>query len=395
MKKNWIDPNFILGSVAIDSDFYIRNDIVTDIWSKLKKGNSVLLNVHRRVGKTSILLYMKQNPIENYQLIFQNIQGINSADEFFERIYSLLLICLSKMSKSKKWFKKFLCQKKITQISPVNIEFKTKPVNFIEEIASLLIEINNIEEVENIVLLLDEFPEALVNIINKSKIDASTILINLKKWRKQPEMNKKLKYVLAGSVNIRYVTDKIKKRNSDLNDIKKVELKPLSENEAYDYIGWATQNATVIYTPELKKYLLSKIQYFVPYYFNLLIDKINEQSKKVNNPSITTKNIDAAFDTIIKHSDNFKDSKKRVQDYLPAEKFKFANEILIQIAHKGQNNLQEIFDKAVKYNQIDDYMKIIDYLERDGYLTVIEGKYRFISPFLSELWKRNNPIYNA
>jgi len=69
-------------------------------------------------------------------------------------------------------------------------------------------------------------------------------------------MNKKVKFVLAGSVGIHYVVDKIEKRSSDLNDLRTIDFKPLSNNEAHKYIDWATKGATGTYNLELKEYLL-------------------------------------------------------------------------------------------------------------------------------------------
>jgi len=37
MNNNWIDPNLILSSVATGDNYYLRNEIVEDIWSELKK----------------------------------------------------------------------------------------------------------------------------------------------------------------------------------------------------------------------------------------------------------------------------------------------------------------------------------------------------------------------
>ena len=396
MNTNWIDPNFVIGSVATGSNYFDRNDIVEDIWNELEKGNSVLLAAPRRVGKTSIMQYMEKHPIENYRLIFQNIQGNNSADEFFERIYTLLLNCLNTTTKAKSWFENFKNSMTIESISLNGIVFGTKkPTDFLKATNVLLIEINKIQGIENIILLLDELPEALFNINKKNKKeDALSILKHLRKWRQQPEMNKKVKFVLAGSVGIHYVVDKIETRDTDLNDLNRVDCKPLSNKEAYKYIDWAVQGATVTYTPTLKKHLLEKIQYFVPYFINLLLDEINKQAKKTNNPKIITQDIDNAFDTVVKHSDYFKDWKNRLQDYMPKEDFDFVNEILIHTAHKGHISLQEIYDKAVKHDKTADYMDFIDDLGKDGYITEFEDKYLFISPFLSAFWKRNNPIYN-
>ena len=397
MNTNWKDPNFILGSVARGDNFYLRNDIVEDIWNELKKGNSVLLAAPRRVGKTSVMQYMAEIHVENYKLIFRSIQGVKSANEFFETIYTLLLNCLNTTKKAKKWLIGFIESKSIKTIGKDGIEFENKPTDFLKSTTDLLIEINENKDIENIVLLLDELPEALFYINNNktNKEDAISILKNLRRWRQQPDMNKKVKFVFAGSVGIHYVVDMIETRNSDLNDLKKVDFKPLSVNEANEYIDWATKGATVTYCDELKKYLLSKIQYFVPYFINLLLDEINKQAKITNNPKITTQNIDTAFDTVVKHSDYFKDWKSRLKDYMPKEDFDFVNEILIHTAHKGYIGLQEIYDKAVKHNKTADYINFMDDLENDGYITEIEGKYRFMSPFLSAFWKRKNPINHA
>jgi hypothetical protein len=77
------------------------------------------------------------------------------------------------------------------------------------------------------------------------------------------------------------------------------------------------------------------------------------------------------------------------------EDFYFVNEILTHIAHKESIRIQEIYDKAIKYDKTADYMEFIQDLENDGYIIEVNEQYRFISPFLSAFWKKNNPIYNA
>jgi len=67
MNANWIDPNFIIGNVAKGDNFYLRKDIIEDIWKELKRGNSVLLAAPRRVGKTSIMQYMAEQRTEKRQ----------------------------------------------------------------------------------------------------------------------------------------------------------------------------------------------------------------------------------------------------------------------------------------------------------------------------------------
>jgi hypothetical protein len=72
--------------------------------------------------------------------------------------------------------------------------------------------------------------------------------------------------------------------------------------------------------------------------------------------------------------------------------FNFVNNLLIHTAHKGYITIQEIYDKAVKHKKTADYMGFINDLEKDGYLVEVDQRYLFISPFLREFWKKNNPI---
>jgi hypothetical protein len=395
MSKNWIDPKIITGPPAGGSYYYSRDNIAGDIWTELKKGSSVLLSAPRRVGKTSVMQYMAKHPIKNYKLIFENIEGTNTAEEFYKRVYALLLTCLNNMNIAKKWFTKFVKSKSITKIGKDGVEFENKPSDFLAEIDILLKEINDNQEIENIILLLDELPEALfeINKANKNE-DASSILSNLRRWRQQPEMNKKVKFVLAGSIGIHYVVEKIEKRNAGLNDLRTVHFEPLSYKEAHKYIDWATKYTTITYATEQRQHLLNKIQYFAPFFINLLLDEINKQAKKINDPKITMQSIDNSFNKVVKNNDFFEDWKNRLQNYMPKDDFTFVNEILIHIAHKGHITLQEIYDKAVAHNKTADYMDFIDNLEKDGYIVEDDGKYHFTSPFLSAFWKRNNPIYN-
>jgi len=402
MKKKWTDPKIITNDVAKDGYFFLRNDIIEDIWNELKKGNSILLVAPRRVGKTSIMRYMERYPEENYKLIFWNVREIDSANDFFDIIYTSLLNCLNTMPRIKRKIKRWSIKIKTKfSISLENKYFKFKfngdvmSTNhsnvFFKETDDLLTEINNKKEIlkkdvinENVILILDELPRML-NEINSS--DAIYILKKLQHWRQQPQKSEKVKFILAGSVGIHYVINKFTKRDNVLNDIQHIEFNPLSYNEAHQYIDWATRGATVTYNNQLKEYLLLKIEYFTPCLINLLLDEINKQAKKINSPDITMKIIDSAFNTVVRHNDYIKDWKKRLQDYMPKEDFDFVNEILIHTARKGHISLQEIYNKAVKHNKTTDYMDFIENLEKDGYITEIEDKYQFTTPLLREFWK--------
>ncbi|MFE3869188.1 hypothetical protein ACFX5E_14070 [Flavobacterium sp. LS2P90] len=394
MINKWISPKIIIGPVATGDYYYHRLEIVEDIWEELEKGNFVLIAAPRRVGKTSVMKFMVENPKENYKLIFENIQGINSEDDFYKMIYKLILGFLSDSKKIKNWFLKYLKSKSISEVDITgSFKISDQKIDYLEEINKIIPQLG--ADCETIILLIDELPEVLHNLYKSNKKEqAISILKNLRRWRQDTRF-KKLQFVLAGSIGIHYVVNTIEGRNSDLNDLRKVYCNPLNGRQPNEYIDWATREATVKYNDEIKEYFLNKIQYFVPYFINILLSEIDKTAKRSNNPEISNRNVDDAFEMVIKNNDHFKDWKKRLSDYLTNDNFMFVNEILIHIAHKEYITIQTIYDKANKHNKTSDYMDFISDLEQDGYIIENDKKYIFISPFLKEFWKRNNPIYNG
>jgi len=254
-------------------------------------------------------------------------------------------------------------------------------------------EINDNPEIENIVLFLDELPVLLFKLSKKKNEEATSILSNLRYWRQQPELNKKVRFVLAGSVGLHYVVKAIEGRSAVLGDLSPVKFEPLTHEAAIEYVKWATDSSSLFFDPALIEYLLGKIHYYVPYFINLILNDINGQARRINDPEITEQEIDNVCEAIVTHNDYFQDWKDRLQQYMTKTDFDFVNELLIHTAHKGVITLQEIYDKAVKHDKTADYVKLIDDLEKDGYLIAVNEQYRFISPLLGAYWKRNNPIY--
>jgi hypothetical protein len=393
-KIKWKSPNTVTGPVAKGKNFFERQQIVEDIWYELENGSFILLAAPRRVGKTSIMTFLASKPKEGYKLIFRNVQGISSEKDFYKTIYELIINCLSKSNQFKKWVEIHL---KSRSISEVDINGKLKLTNieldYLAEINDIIPKIESDGEI--VVLFIDELPELLFNLHkNNQSEDASRILKNLRRWR-QEEQFEKLRFVLAGSIGIHYVVNTIEGRNSDLNDLKEVTCLPIEDTETDKYFDWATNNSTVQYNPELRAYLLSKIQYFVPYFINLMLNEIDNVARKRNNPTISKTDIDAAFASILNNNDFFADWKKRLSNYMPPADYIFVNEILTHIAHRESLTIQQIYDIAAKHDKMTDFMDFIDNLKKDGYIINRNNVYVFISPFIKEFWKLKNPIYNV
>lgn len=283
----------------------------------------------------------------------------------------------------------------ITEITADGLKFgDRKGINYLDEINKLLPKLSSSEL--KIVLFIDELPEVLNNMYKaKKNEEASAILDNLRQWRQTPEFKKHFSMVLAGSVGIHHVVKKIDGRISDLNDLNQVPFEPLLPEESRNYMAWATDEATVQYDKHLKDHLLNKIAYPLPYFINLMLNEINTKAQKSMKINISTDDIDEAFDAVTKHSDHFVEWKNRLVQYFPKDESEFMNRALIHIAHKHKITKRKLHDLAVQYQRTNDYIELMDGLERDGYITEQADNYVFVSPFLKAFWKRTNPFYDG
>jgi uncharacterized protein len=395
MQNNWINPKIIVGNTATGEYYFPRPQIEKSIWDEIEKGNHVLIAAPRRVGKSSVMVSMMENSPEHTQCIFKNIQGIQSEEQFYKEFFELTLQCLSKFQKGTSWITGFLKSINIEEITLEGVKFSDKkPENYLEEINKILPQVA--QNKVKIVLLLDELPEVLNHLYkNDRKNEASSILNNLRVWRQNKDLRNHFTLVLAGSVGIHHIVKLIEGRTADINDFGIVDFEALTNPEANAYLLWATKDASVRYDDALSKHLLGKIDNFIPYFINLMLDEINKTALKSQNPLITTTDIDKAFNKIVKTSDHFKEWKNRLFDYYPIDDADFMNETLVFISHKNKINKRQLYDLALKHNKKTNYMALIQGLEHDGYITEQKEQYVFISPFLKAFWKNDNPIYDG
>ena len=61
------------GNPVRGENFFKRKLLIDKFWEQIETGNNILLVAPRRVGKTSLMFYLMDNPKENYYFIFLNI----------------------------------------------------------------------------------------------------------------------------------------------------------------------------------------------------------------------------------------------------------------------------------------------------------------------------------
>ena len=370
----------VVGQVVTGEKFFNRKDDIRKLWEKIKSGSSILLSAPRRTGKTSILYNIKNNPEDGYSILYLDTESVDSCNEFFRKIYNHLLnesneklkVQISEMVKS--------FGKKIEEVGKT-IKLGDKELDYYEELIQLMKKLDLKEH--KIVVIIDEFAQTLQNILKDDEKKAISFLEKNRALRQNPDINKNIQFIYAGSIGLENVAGSID-GSKYINDINSQILKPLSRNEARELIKFILDGERLI-NDEIIDYVLNKLHEFVPYYIQIIIQEILETGF-----SGTTQEIDLIFEEIVRKRIYFDHWHARLKSYKSNE-YKFAK-IILNIASENEFITSPvIYDKAVEFGVEEDYKTIVNALVYDGYINN-DGKpseYKFNSPLLKMWWCRN------
>lgn len=389
----WIHPKTVTGSPAEGNTYLRRNYINDEFWLEILKGNHILFAAPRRVGKTSIMKDLVSNPKENFMCIYENVESDNTSRQFYKRIYFLILNRLKAFAKSKKLIEKWSKTLGIEEVSlDGTIKFKDKQPDYKEELLLLIKKLPTLNQ--RIVLFLDEFPE-VISAIRKKEGDDSAIevLHTLREIRHNKTFDHST-FVLAGSIGLEHVVESLD-RLKLINDLHPIKIEPLTRSEAKQLIKLLTKEATMQLAEKETERLLDKLELLIPYFLQLMIEHCDEILYNDSRPDLNIKEIDEAFDRIIRDNKNLNDWEDRLKPpYLHKDEFVFCKSILTSTAHNSISSIQEIFDKSNLLSDTGNYMNLLKMLVRDGYLLEIaDGRFRFSSPLLQAWWKKQHPLF--
>ena len=389
---NWVHPETITGPPAMGNKYLRRQYINDEFWREIKKGNHILFTAPRRVGKTSIMKDLNDNCISGYICHYENIESNSNQKQFFKQLFDILLNKLNTYTKTKEKVKKWIKRRGIGEFSiEGNIKFYTKEFDYKEELLSLITESRKTDK--KVVLFLDEFPE-VISAINKNegKEKAIDTLHTIRAIRHNENFSHFI-LVLAGSTGLEQVVETLD-RPKLINDLHRIKISALSENEALTLIKQLTSGATMQIGEEEIKYILKKLKHLIPYFIQYMVEECDKILHKQNRNELQKKDIDNAIDNMIKDDKNLKDWESRLKEpYLQKNAYGFCKEILTICAHDNKIPVQKIYDLAKKWEQKDEYMKLVSMLERDGYFIEDNQIYHFVSPILQTWWKRQHPVF--
>lgn len=384
----------VVGIPSRGKDFFPRDKIINKIYRRLDAGSSLYLAAPRRVGKTSIMRFLEDNPRENYYFIYITTESIHDVEHYYERLIEEILNsnAIRQISDKKSSAADFIKEifSKVQKIKFPFLEIEVKGGIKQDSFQAIFEElISKFEKIDDtIVVMVDEFPQTVENIRDRNgKEEAEKFLQLNRQQRQQAALN--IRFIYTGSIGLPAVVKKLTSTRV-INDLNVIEVPPLSVEEATTLATQLLNSYKVTFKADTIPYLLDTIKWLIPFHIQLAVQELIDVYE-THEQALTPVAADKALDQLmnIRNDIYFDHYYTRLEDAFPLEAYNFAILFLDELAVKTTLNNKQVAAIADTH-ELTAYSTIIDSLIYDGYIHFDENAkiYRFNSYILQRWWSK-------
>lgn len=270
-----------------------RDELIAKIWKRLAK-KSIRFTAERRVGKTTVMTKMTAEPEAGFEVLFLELEGIDSPDRFAELLLNRVTPLLSKTDAAKGWWTIFRDSIGGTEIAGVFKLPESNKMGWQTTVEKTLEGACTHNSDKTIVLLMDELPYMLQKIASieadgQQKTLALTLLDTLRSIRQK---HSNVRMVYAGSVGLHHVVTDLKQSklaSEPLNDMPIVEIRALSEPDAITLTARLLSEEGVELAAEDGATIHQRIANrtdCVPFYIEAVCSRLGEQDGPIDSDDV-------------------------------------------------------------------------------------------------------------
>lgn len=387
----------IVGQVPRGENFFPRDAIINKIYRRLESGQNLVMAAPRRVGKTSIMLAMQDNPREGFQFVYVITESVQDIEAYYHKLLTTTLNSsamtdLAKKVSGVKTLIKEIAGSISIKLPGFEVELNRDQGKESSQVAfeKLLNKLDTGED--SIIIMIDEFPQTVENIREKHGAAAAETFLRINREQRQTN-NSRIRFILTGSIGLPAVVKKLTS-TSVINDLNVVEIPPLDEAEASSLATILLDTQHVQYDATVVPYLLQKIKWLIPFHVQLGVQELIDIYEN-NNQQLQQKDVDQAFQQLLNLRNNsyFEHYYIRLKHAFPVEQYHFALRLLNAAAQA--NTLSQAKVQALSKEMLPekDAESVIESLTYDGYIffDVDRKAYRFQSSLLQAWWSKKFP----
>lgn len=217
-----------------------RDDLISRIWQWLKRPSqqgSLRFTAERRIGKTTIITKMQAEPDNDFDVLFLEVEGIDSCNGLTEMLVNRMKPLFTKSEAIKSWFGDFWKTAGGTEVGGVFKLPTSNELGWRETLEKALEGFCQNRPDRTVLVILDELPYMLQKIdAVSSKVgrphEALTLLDSFRALRQRVS---NLRMIFAGSVGLHHVLKKMRQATlaaEPVNNMEKIEIPPLEDKYA-------------------------------------------------------------------------------------------------------------------------------------------------------------------
>lgn len=278
-----IDPANVIG----------RDELIGRIWKRLKT-HSIRFTAERRVGKTTVMTKMAAEPMPGYEVLFMELEGIDSPDRFVELLINRVRPLLSKTDTARSWLTSFREAIGGVEVAGVVKLPSTSKIGWQDTLAKTLEGVCEHQAGKTILLLLDEILYMLQKIasINRNGEEKTLALTLLDTLRSIRQRHSNLRMVFCGSIGLHRVVADLRQgalASEPTNDMPSVEIRALDEPDAIVLAERLLEHEAVEVSPEGRDATLQRLVHAcdcVPFYLEAVCSRLGESEGAIDIHSV-------------------------------------------------------------------------------------------------------------
>ncbi len=266
-----------------------REREIADLWRTLE-GNSVLFTAERRVGKSSLIEKMTENPADNWVVLLCYVESKRHPSELVGEIYRVAREhrVLSRRANWLEGFGKVYAKLAGAEaggwrLPPVENAWKRLLTSLVEDLAG--------HDGSRIVIVLDEFPHMLSSMIEDGRRElAVEVLDTLRELRQRFQAAGNLRFLFTGSIGLHLVISELKQvfsyTGNPMNDVAQATLDAMGRGDVETMCRKYLEEEGISRSDTVRFMdTMCKVTDCLPLYVEYVCDRFQKADRRVVTPA--------------------------------------------------------------------------------------------------------------
>ena len=394
-------PKNVAGHVVRGEDFWGRRGDVAALWARLE-GDDVLLPGPRRLGKSSLMAALLDEPRPGWTVVYMDVYPIDKPEEFLIELTAALVAAdpirrvmgqiRDAPGRFAGWIRGVIDEVGLglPDVGEVKLKLRDRlPTagTWDELAADLLTSLRRVEG--KVLLIVDEFPSMVATMLAADR-DGALRMLRWLRTRRGPAGTPNVRFLLGGSVNLQPLLEEIG-QEKHINDLDRFELRPFCSEAACEFVAAVLQAEGVEQPQEPAQRIVEIAATGVPFFLQVFIRECLEEARH-RRTTVHRLDLRAVFrDRVMGPAGRarFSHYLSRLREAYGAQELA-ARTLLWEVATRERaslDHLREALDRGGHSSA--NLRPLLVRLQSDHYLVVDGPIVTFTSGFLREWWLRN------